>query len=372
MLDIVRAIKEKVLDIPQTVKRNVNILIVLLPVLSFSIPLLILYFLYPYSFEQTLQGRTFQLFFLWLVSLEIILSWEKLQKNKMDKLGSIRTVSFIIALLLPTLYVIVANYYGINAIIEDLAKQNIPTEDPLREIHASVVPLSTEYLVFAVLFCLIILLAYGTNGLMDFSISTLFLGIIGVLFTIDNLYPAGRFPPLQFFVPATATLAANLLNLMGYQTSVSSVTHSYFGDIPLLKVGDPKDPSKFAAYGIAWPCAGVESLVLYTVTILLFLKKTDIPWKHRIVYFVAGAVVTYLINGLRVVTLFVIAINTGGLSSTEFQRFHNYYGSLYSITWIISYPLIIIGSRALWGKIRNWRTSTKDGTGLSVRTKLSK
>lgn len=371
MLDIIQATKEKVLGIPGTIKRNVNILVKLLPVLSFCIPLLILYSLYPYSFEQTLQGRTFFLFFLWLSFLEIILSWEELQKNKLNKLGSLRTVLFIVLLLLPTLYVIAANYWGLNAIIEDIAKQNIPPEDPLREGHASLVPLSTEYLVFTVFFCFIILVAYGINGLMDFSISALFLGIIGVLFTIDNLYPAGRFPPLQVFVPATATLAANLLNLMGYQTSVSSVTHPYFGDVPLLTVGDPKDPSKSAAYGIAWPCAGVESLVLYTVTILLFLKKTGIPWKHRIVYFVVGAVVTYLINGLRVVTLFVIAINTGGLSSTEFQRFHNYYGSLYSITWIISYPLIIIGSRVLWGKIRNWKTSTKEGAGLSAQIKLS-
>jgi exosortase/archaeosortase family protein len=371
MLNIVQTVKEKILDILQTVKRNVNILINLLPVLSFSIPLLMLYSLYPYSFEQTLQGRTFFLFFLWLIILEIILSWEKPKKNKLDKLGSIKTVAFIITLLLPTIYVIAANYWGLNSIIEGLAKQNIPPEDPLQEQHASLVPLSTEYLVFTALFCLIILMAYGINGLTDFSISTLFLGTIGVLFTIDNLYPASRFPPLQILVPTTATLAANILNLMGYQTSISAITHSYYGYMPYLHVWDPKNPLKHISCGIAWPCAGVESLLIYTVTILLFLKKTDVPWKHRIIYFVIGAVVTYFINALRVVTLFVIAINTGGVHSIQFQRFHNYYGMLYSITWIMSYPLIIIGSRVLWGKIRNWKIGTKDGAKFSTRTKLS-
>ena len=371
MPDILQTFKEKILDIPKTARTNINILIKFLPVLSFGIPLLILYSLYPWSFEQTLQGRTFFLFFLWLFILEIILSWEKLQKNKVDKLGSIRTISFIIALLIPTIYVIAANYCGLNSIIEDIAKQNIPPEDPLQELHASFVPLSTEYLVLTVLFCLIILLAYGISGLLDFSISTLFLGIVGVLFTIDNLCPAGRFPPLQFFVPATATLAANVLNLMGYQTSIFGGTHNYYGYMPVLTVRDPHNPSKSAAFGVAWPCAGVESLLIYTVTILLFLKKTDIPWKHRIIYFVIGAVVTYFINALRVATLFVIAINTGGVHSVQFQRFHNYYGMLYSITWIISYTLIIIGSRALWGKIRNWKTSAKDETKFSTQTKLS-
>jgi len=367
MLGIVEAIKEKVLDIPQAVKRNVNVLIILLPVLSFSVPLLILYSLYPYSFEQTYHGRTLQLFFLWLASLEIILSWEKLQKNKVDKLGSVRTVSFIIALLLPTIYVVAANYCGLNAIIEDVARQNISPEDPLRDQHASLIPLSIEYLVFAVFFCSIILRAYGINGLMDFSVSTFFLGIIGVLFTIDLLYPFGRLTPLQIFVPATATLAANVLNLMGYATISFISNNPVYGSMPYIVIKD----FPWARFGIAWPCAGVESLLIYTVTILLFLKKTDIPWKHRIVYFAIGAVVTYFINVLRVVTLFVIAIEKGPnftISDYDWQRFHNYYGMLYSITWIISYPLIIIGSRALWGKIKSWKTSTKDGAKVSTRT----
>jgi len=83
------------------------------------------------------------------------------------------------------------------------------------------------------------------------------------------------------------------------------------------------------------------------VTLVLFLKKASIPWKHKIVYLAIGAVITYVINILRVVTLFVISINDG-----DVWAFHNYYGWLYSATWIVSYPLIIIGSRILWRRIR--------------------
>jgi len=358
-------------DIAQTVKRNVNIIIMLLLILSFIAPFLILYSLYSWSFEQTYHGRTFLLFFLWLVALEIILSWEKLQKNKVNKLRSIRTVLFIIALLLPTIYVIVANYYGLNTIIEGLAKQNISQDDPLRNQHASLLTLSIEYMVFAVLFCLIILLAYGVNCLRDFSISTFFLGAIGMLFAIDNLYPYGKFSPLQIFVPATATLAGSTLNLMGYGTTITYIINDpIYGSYPFLGVkGFPR-----AGFGIAWPCSGVESFLIYTVTILLFLKKTDIPWKHRIIYFAIGAVVTYFINILRVVTLFLIAIEKGpyfSINDYDWQKFHNYYGMLYSITWIISYPLIIIGSRALWRRIRNWKTGIEDSTNFPTRTKLS-
>jgi exosortase/archaeosortase family protein len=355
-------------NIMQTVKKNVNIMIMLLPILSFIAPLLILYSLQAWTFEQTYHGRTFLLFFLWLVVLEIILSWEKLQKTKVNKIRSIRTVLFVIALSLPTMYVVAANYYGINTIIKDLANQYISPADPQKDLHASLTTISTEYLVFAVLFCLTILLAYGINILTEFSISTLFLGTIGMLFTIDLLYPAGT--PLQIFVPATAILAGNILNLMGYQTIYGIANIPAYGSMPYLEVkGFP-----WASFAIAWPCAGVESLLIYTLTILLFLKKTSIPWKHRIVYFAIGAVVTYFVNALRIVTLFMIAIQKGpsfNVNDYDFQRFHNYYGMLYSITWIVSYPLIIIGSRALWGKIRKWKTGTEKTADFSTQTKLS-
>ena len=346
-------------NIIQAVKRNVHIIIMLLPILSFVAPFLILYSLYACTFEQTYHGRTFLLFFLWLVVLEIILSWEKLQNIEVNKLRSIRTVLFVIALLLPTIYVVAANYYGMNLMIQNLTSQYISPlniDSTQKIVIASYMPISIEFLVFAVLFCFIILLEYGINILGDFSISTFFLGIIGVLFTIDYLYPQ-KLTPLQIFVPATATLAAKVLTLMGYQTSLSFATN-----MPRLFVS----PATYVY--IDWACAGVESLLIYTVIILLFLRKTTIPWKYRIIYFAIGAIVTYFINILRIVTLVLIII---GGNDAEFQVFHNYYGMLYSISWIVSYPLIIIGSRALWGKIRNWKNGTKKTVNFSIQTKLS-
>jgi len=360
-------------NIIQTVRRNVHIIIMLLPILSFIAPFLILYSLHAWSFEQTYHGRTFLLFFLWLVCLEIILSWERLQKNKLTKLGSIRTVLFTIALLLPTIYVVAANYGGLNTIIKDLASQYISPlniDESNKDLIASLMPISIEYLVFAVLFGSIILLLYGIRSLMDFSLSTLFLGTIGVLFVVDLLYPFGRFMPLQVLVPATATVVAMVLNLMGYGTTYEIYNDAEYGFMPYLRIKNHPQ----AQFGLAWPCSGYESLLIYTVTILLFLKKTDIPWKHKIIYFAIGAVVTFFINILRVVTLYLIAIEKGpsftGLEY-EWQRFHNFYGMLYSITWIISYPLIIIGSQVLWGKIRNWKTGTKKNFNFSTRTNLS-
>jgi exosortase/archaeosortase family protein len=345
-------------NIIEAVKRNAHIVTVLLPILSFVPAFLILYSLYAWSFQQTYDGRTFLLIFLWLVVLESILSWENLQKNKMTKLRSIRTPLFVMVLLLPTVYVVAANYYGINAVISNLASQYISpaytrafgsgyTGLTQINIAARGLTISFEYLIFAAFFCLMILLAYGIKTLTDFSLSITFLGIFGLLFTMSELYPT-NLTPLMIPVPITAMLAAIVLTHIGYHTILYFTTS--MTSMPLL-IAVNQNGQSFSA-SIDWTCAGVESLLIYTILILLFLRKTLIPWEYKIVYFAIGAVVTYFINILRITYLFVLGVEYGG-SSAIWQNFHNYYAMLYSIGWIVSYPLIVIGSQALWGKIRH-------------------
>ena len=58
----------------------------ILPLVAFAVPLALLYLLNPMdtylnvsaqqSFELMWKGRTFQLFFIWLIALEFILGWE--------------------------------------------------------------------------------------------------------------------------------------------------------------------------------------------------------------------------------------------------------------------------------------------------------
>ena len=341
----------------------------LLPIVAFIVPMLILYICLPRqqykpmyyfdsgpdSFEKTWQGRTYLLFFLWLFSLETILNWEELRTEGIQRTKSVRTMAYAVSLLLPTLYVTIINFSGLNYMISRLAENS-----GIGVQWAVLIPLTTEYFVFAVLFAIVILLRYRICRLKNFAISTLFLATIGALYAIDDLYPLGRFTPFQIIVPMTATFAANILNFIGYQTSMTIVTNSYYGNMPILGVSNPGNPLQSTAFGIAWPCSGVESLLIYTVTILLFLSKSGIRWRYKAIYFAIGAAVTYFINILRIVSIFVISMDTGGGFTVPVQRFHDYYGQLYSIVWIISYPLILIGSRVLWGKIRHWKYPRKD------------
>ncbi|MEM1588827.1 MAG: exosortase/archaeosortase family protein [Candidatus Bathyarchaeia archaeon] len=314
-----------------------------LPFFSFIVPFTILYFLYPNTFEPvwtgTWENRVGYLLFLWLFFLETALAWDDLN-IKERKLSFIKTGALITAVALPTIYVIVANYFRLNQAIVDLSlKYNIKHE------WAILMPMSIEYVVFACFFVAIVTLKYGGCAIKFYSVSTSFLLIIGIVYTINNLYPLGEFAPFQVLAIPTAIITEKVLNLIGYKTTLYIK-----GNVPYLLAVNPENPVERFGAGIDWPCAGVESLVVYTVTILLFLKKSGFSLKLKTFYFLLGATVTFFINVLRIVSIYVIAIHGGA-----WGVFHDYFGPLYSVVWIVSYPLIIIKGRSLWNKFQVWK-----------------
>jgi len=328
-----------------TLRTLTRVLIKILPIIAFVPAFLILYSLYPWNFEATWKGRMFYVFFIWLASLELIISWEN-TATRLKRLASARNAALITSILLPTAYVIVSNFFGLNTLIISWA-QSINAGWP------SDMPLSIEYLVFAIFFVLLVWSEFGSTGLKNLGISSLFLAMIGIIYTIDTLYPNGSFTPFQAIVPVTSNLAASFFNLMGYRatTSNASVGGSWVTSLQVQNLRIPINAvngTNPVAFNVAWPCAGIESLIIYTGAILIFLRGSGLSWKRRAVYFSVGAIVTYFINVLRIATFVVLGMQFGDFPTTpQITDFHNIYGSLYSITWIITYLFILMFNQTL-------------------------
>jgi thaumarchaeosortase len=239
--------------------------------------------------------------------------------------------------MLPTLYVIFEAYFGLNVTITNWATHG-------SVVFAAWMPLSIEYMAFSVFLVLAVGISFGKKGVTGFALPALFAAIVGVLYTIDNMFPYGEFTPFQMLVPTTTNFAAGLLSLMG--NSVISGFEIATG-MPTLDVTGPLGTAKFA---IAWPCAGIESLLIFTGVSLLFLNRMDLSWKAKIGFFALGSAVVYFINVLRIGAIFTLGMQYGE-TSLQVQDFHFYYGPLYAMTWIIAYPLIIILVSS-WKKIR--------------------
>ena len=338
----------------EKLRENKETLIKLLPLISFITPFLILYLLqdvtFRYSFEATWKGRAFYIFFIWFAVLEMIVSWEKLQPKTFKRPKYVRTIAFILALSLPTIYVVVSNFYGLNEAIYEWSKKNNIAGGVWGHIF---MPLSIEYLAFAAFFFLIVFLQYGAYGFRRMSLAPSFLAAMGIIYMIDNLYPYGQFTPFQIPAIATATVTSLILNLMGYQTSLRYIyckLSPQLGWAPDLFYYNPALGKEKYVFTVAWPCSGVESLIIYTLFMLIFLRDLDISRTKKIIYFVIGAIITYFINIGRIIALFMIAINYG--SGELFKRFHEYYGQLISISWISVYPLLIIVGGNILQKIK--------------------
>jgi len=334
---VVQAAKKASNVLVATLKSNGMIIKILL-VLSFVVPFSILYVLDPGLFQATWIGRTFYIFFLWLVVLEMILNWDNLENSRLKEMISVRTTLFVTVLLLPTLYVVWANFLGGNVMIRNfLLQKNMPWSDAL------LMRIPVEYLVFTLFFVMMVVLAYGFSGLKNFSAAALFLGIVGTLYAVDTTYH-GTFTPFQILVPATTTLSAFGLRLMGYKTIVTVGSDAANGTYPVLIA---TSPTHTASFGIAWACSGIESLLIFTAVAVLFLMASDLRWFYKVSCFVVGALITYTINILRIMYIFVIQLSGG-----SYVEFHNYYGPLISVLWITSYPLIIMGIQALSASIK--------------------
>jgi exosortase/archaeosortase family protein len=348
LFSVAAYVKRKLSSVAAYIRGHIIYFKILMVFLSVGIPLIVLFCLYPASFDRTFNGRAYYMFFVWLLVLEFALDWDKYGPKIPDR--PLRSkIAFGIAFALPTCYVIASNFFGLNGVISELTRWSGIISPTVADYAARLefMPLATEFIAFAVLFAVVILCMYRLKGLKDFLLPIAMLVAIGAISMINLLFPFGNFTPFQILVPATTTLAAGILNLMGYHTYVMG-TVNY---TPTLLAYN--STGQWGAQ-IAWPCAGVDSLIIYTVVILLFMKKATIPRLHKAIYFVIGAAVTYFINILRIVLIFVIGVNGG-----DVWFFHDNYAQLLSITWIVCYPLIIIGSRVLWSKLKH-RNSSSD------------
>ena len=322
---------------------------VLLVFLSILVPFALLYGVNAKSFDQTYNGRAYYMFFVWLVVLVFAFDWEK-YRSKPASSSTRSKVALGVALSLPTSYVIASSFLGFNNTIIELAKPS-----GIGSMWLSDLPLSIEFMVFAFLFAVVFFAAYRWRGLSDFSLAVALLAIVGVINLLTILYPYSGstkvpFTPFQILVPSTAGFSRDVLNLMGYKTMLMNQANN----VPTLWASDGHT---YYACNIAWPCAGIDSLIIYTVVMLLFLRKVDFPRLHKAAYFAFGAVITYFINVLRIVTIVLIGM-TG--DNAAVSQFHGFYGQFYSTIWIISYILVIVGSRILWTKLRSTHTDKED------------
>jgi len=319
-----------------------------------------------FLFYETWKGRMFYMFFIWLLFLELIIESEKIVEKRPK--NRFRILVFFICANVPLIYVLAVNFLGMNQAIVELGR--IIGINPGEYFMFLSWPLSFEYLVFFISFLIAIFLAYKTDGLKTFSISLSLLGVMSFVYMIDTYYPEGMLKPLQMLALPAAACAAALLEILGYNFTL--IYRPGPRSLPTISMAG------FHPVGIVWSCAGVHSLLLYLLIILLLFKRSDISGFRRLVYFIIGAVCTYFVNILRIASYFVIRESSGQNAA---QFFHDSIGELYFIFWVFAYILLIISverfmvvekTRHSMQKLRSLLETMKSKLSSYLRTKFKR
>jgi thaumarchaeosortase len=301
-------------------------------ILSFTVPIFILYLFDPSSFSESWIGRFPYSTFLWMLFIELAFN-HKVSENRLDSYGKKRWFGIFAAIVFPTFYVILTHVGLMDGIIQLGRLVGVPSGgiygEGFLQIHW---PIELEYLVFTASLLATTVLLYGTRGPKRHMISSFFLGAVGLSFMYDTFYPFASSKILESFVPPVIESTVFLLSSLGYMARMILVSDGW----GILVKGST---GRMFAVEINWPCAGIQSLIIYSFTIILVLSIISVRVRRKIVYAMIGAGGTFVANILRIVSICQIGVNTGYEAA---NMFHDSYGEIFFLVWMAMFILVIL------------------------------
>jgi thaumarchaeosortase len=150
------------------------------------------------------------------------------------------------------------------------------------------------------------------------------------ILSLDTFFPYDSLGPLQFIVPIYLQMDQRVIGFIdnhiinvGPDTPASSIGN-------LLMLNGLHGPF---ALQVFWPSAGVHSMIIYTLVMLAFLLKMEIPLERKLVYFAIGIIGTATVNLIRIISLslFALLITT---NVSEWESFHSVAGEIMFLPWL--------------------------------------
>lgn len=192
---------------------------------------------------------------------------------------------------------------------------------------------SIDFIVFTVYITGLIISFYGVKSLKYFLWPILYMIALIAAFLLDAAYPYADFVLFQWWVPGIVLIVARLLQAFGVNViyGKNSLTTPRTGTVI-----------------IAWPCAGIHSLLIYTAVAFSFLQFLNIPRIRKIVYLSIGFFGTYIVNALRIAAIIFACY----YFNADIYLMHSYMGELFFIAWIVVFLFIVVMIERRMGKTK--------------------
>jgi thaumarchaeosortase len=186
-----------------------------------------------------------------------------------------------------------------------------------------------DFIILSAFFIASMTILFGKRWIRISPAGPIYAAGTAIILSLDTFFPYDSLGPLQYVVPYIVKLDVFLINSfhLGIATSHSNM---------MVLTGDHGT----MALQVFWPSAGVHSIIIYSLVMMAFLLKMNIPRNRKIVYFALGIVGTISVNMIRIFSLsiFVLKVST---NVNEFESFHGIAGEIMFLPWLFIFLLIV-------------------------------
>jgi thaumarchaeosortase len=198
--------------------------------------------------------------------------------------------------------------------------------------------LMSEYFAITIYAMAALFLLLGINWYKVAPAGVVYLVGSTVILSLDSFFPYDSLGPLQMIVPTYLQFDQSILRFIGdhFVYLGNDTPASASGNLLVLK--GFHGPFYLQVF---WPSAGVQSVIIYSLVMLSILLRLRIPFSHKLIYFLVGALGTASVNILRIVSLSMVAITVTS-NVKEWETFHSFAGEIMFLPWIGIYLTAVI------------------------------
>ena len=295
----------------------------IIAILLIACPIVFVFIAYSDTFSMSWnQGRGGFLFGLAFIVAEIVGIKFVVPKNRLI---------FAIPLVIATMSYFIALGFGLHDYILDAAPAfnvvGCDVANPQGCIYSW--GWLWDFVVITIFVVSAAILFFGKKWIRIVIAGPVFLGGSAIILSLDTFFPFDTLGPLQYFVPHM--VQANIWIINTLELGIAT------GRDNLMFLSG--DHGNFVLQ-VFWPSAGVHSIIIYSLVMMAFLLKMNIPRNRKAMYFGLGIIGTIIINLIRIFSLSVFALKVS-TDPVEFEEYHSIAGEIMFLPWLFVFLLVV-------------------------------
>ena len=186
-----------------------------------------------------------------------------------------------------------------------------------------------DFIIMAIFVVVSLFIFFGKKWIRIAPAGPIFLSGSAIILSLDAFFPYDTLGPLQYVVPYLVQTNAWIITAFDLGTATARDN--------LLFLKGEHGPF---ALQVFWPSAGVHSVIIYSLVMMAFLLKMNIPRNRKAGYFLIGILGTIGVNMIRIFSLSIFALKVS-TNANEFEEFHSVAGEIMFLPWFFIFLLLV-------------------------------